>query len=151
MGFSFSFKDNINFNNNKSNLIISDDEIGCDVNTYMDLIRDNLELECMYQRYPLERELIEDIFELIVETVVSKGKTIIIASNEYPMELVRSKFLKLNSGHIEYVMSCMKSNTSRVRNIKKYMLATLFNAPTTYNSYFQAEVNADFPQYAKAK
>ena len=56
---------------------------------------------------------------------------------------VKSKFLKLNSSHIEYVMNCLKENTSKVRNIKKYLLAALFNAPTTISGYYQAEVNHD--------
>ena len=91
------------------------------------------------------------IYELVVETVVSQADSIVISSTRYPMSLVRSKFLKLNSSHIEYVMDCLSANTTRVRNIKKYMLATLFNAPTTMSGYYQAAVNADFPQYARAK
>ena len=63
------------------------------------------------------------------------------------MSLVRSKFMKLNSGHVEYVMGCLKSNTTKVRNIRKYILASLFNASTTISGYFQAEINHDFPQY----
>jgi phage protein len=71
-----------------------------------------------------------------------------VASNKYPAELVRSKFLKLTSSHIEYAMGCMKSNTTKVHNIKKYLLATLFNAPSTISGYYQAEVNHDYPQFA---
>lgn len=71
-----------------------------------------------------------------------------IASNRYPAELVRSKFLKLKSSHIEYAIDCFKSNTTKVRNIKKYLLTTLFNAPSTISGYYQAVVNHDFPQYA---
>ena len=67
------------------------------------------------------------------------------------MSLVRSKFMKLTSTHVLYVMDCLKSNTTKVRNIRKYLLATLFNAPTTISSYYQAEVNHDLPQYARAK
>lgn len=77
-----------------------------------------------------------------------KNKTVVVASNEYPAELVRSKFLKLTSSHIEYAMGCMKSNTTKVHNIKKYLLATLFNAPSTISGYYQAEVNHDYPQFA---
>ena len=74
-----------------------------------------------------------------------------IGGNRYPMSLVRSKFMKLTSTHVLYVMDCLKSNTTKVRNIRKYLLATLFNAPTTISSYYQAEVNHDLPQYARAK
>lgn len=100
------------------------------------------------KRDPLEKDLLEEIYELILETVVTQNDTMIINSNKYPMSLVRSKFLKLDSGHIGYVMDCMKKNTTKVRNIKKYMLAALFNAPSTISSYYQAEVNHDYPQFA---
>lgn len=75
----------------------------------------------------------------------------LIGGNRYPMSLVRSKFMKLTSTHVLYVIDCLKSNTTKVRNIRKYLLATLFNAPTTISSYYQAEVNHDLPQYARAK
>ena len=102
----------------------------------------------MRERYPYEKELIDGIYDLILETVLCKNDVIIVASNRYPAELVRSKFLKLNSSHIEYAIDCFKSNTTKVRNIKKYLLTTLFNAPSTISGYYQAEVNHDFPQYA---
>lgn len=88
------------------------------------------------------------IFDLILETVLCRNNEIVVASNKYPAELVRSKFLKLTSSHIEYAMGCMKSNTTKVHNIKKYLLATLFNAPSTISGYYQAEVNHDYPQFA---
>lgn len=133
----------------KSNLILSADRIGLDEMTaYADIIRDNLELDIMLERYPYEQELLQGIYELILETVLTKGKTIIIASNEYPTELVKSKFLKLNCMHLEYVMDCLKGNTTKVMNIKKYLMAALFNAPSTISGYYQAEVNHDLPQYA---
>ena len=115
------------------------------------MVRENIELDFLFERYRLDKELLEGIYEIIVETVVSQTDTIVINSNKYPMSIVRSKFLKLNSSHIEYVMDCLKANTTKVRNIKKYMLATLFNAPSTMSSYYQAEVNHDWPQYAKAR
>ena len=74
-----------------------------------------------------------------------------IARNEYPVQLVKSKFLKLHSGHIEYVVDCLKGNTSKVRNIKKYLLAALFNALTTISGYYQADVNHDMPQLVRNK
>lgn len=86
--------------------------------------------------------------DLILETVLCRNNEIVVASNKYPAELVRSKFLKLTSSHIEYAMGCMKSNTTKVHNIKKYLLATLFNAPSTISGYYQAEVNHDYPQFA---
>ena len=110
-----------------------------------------MEIDFLRERYPFDGELVEGIYDLVLETVLTKGETIIISSNEYPTQLVKSKFLKLNSSHVEYVIDCMQANTTKVRNIKKYLLSALFNAPTTISSYYQAAVNFDFPQYAKAK
>lgn len=139
--------------NTESNLILSiDDEMRLDeMEAYSKIIRKNLELDIMLERYPYEQELLQGIYELILETVLTKSKTIIIASNEYPTELVKSKLLKLNCMHLEYVMDCLKRNTTKVMNIKKYLLATLFNAPSTISSFYQAAVNYDMPQFAKLK
>ena len=104
--------------------------------------------ECLLELYHIDHELIEGIYELILEIVLSKSETIAIASRVYPTELVRSKFLKLDFFHIEYVIACLKGNTTKVRNIKKYLLAELFNAPSTIRGYYQAEVNQDMPQFA---
>jgi len=139
---------NTDFNN--TNLILSaDSDAGFDEYIgYSKMIKDNLDWEILCDRYPYDRELLEGIYDLILETVLCKSGTVFIARNEYPVQLVKSKFLKLNSGHIEYVMDCLKGNTSKVRNIKKYLLAALFNAPTTISGYYQAEVNHDMPQFA---
>ena len=91
--------------------------------------------------------IVQGIFELILETVVSQSNSILIASEIYPAAMVKSKFLKLNYMHIDYVISCMKKNTTKVKNIKKYLLAALFNAPLTIDGYYQAEVNADMPHW----
>ena len=125
------------------------DEI--DVNAYARYIWDKLDMDIMLERYPADRDVLNGIYELIVETVVNQSDTFVIASNKYPMNLVRSKFMKLNSSHIEYVMDCLLSNTTKVCNIKKYILAALFNAPTTMGGYFRAEVNHDMPQLARAR
>ena len=126
----------------------------CDIDemaAYSEIIKENIEYEALMERYPYERQLVEGIFQLILETVLIKGETILIASNLYPRELVKSKFLKLDFTHIEYAIGCFKSNTTKVNNIKKYLLATLFNAPSTIDGYYQAEVNHDFPQYASSR
>ncbi len=144
---------NTDSSDNKSNLILSmKDRMGSDeYSQYAKLIKDNMALDIMLERYPYEQELITGIYELILETVLCKSDQILIASNRYPTELVKSKFLKLNSTHVEYVINGLKSNTSRVRNIKKYLLAALFNAPTTISGYYQALVNYDMPQFAQTK
>ena len=107
---------------------------------YMDLIKDNIEYDALKERYPLDAELIDGIVEMMTEVTVSTNDYIVIASNSFPKEVVKSRFLKLNFSHLEYVMSCFKSNTTKV--------ASLFNAPSTMNGYYTAEVNHDMPQYA---
>ena len=145
-------KNNINnteLSNTESNLIVSgNDGMRREIEAYSEIIRENIEIDILRERYPYEKELIDGIYDLILETVLCKNDVIIVASNRYPAELVRSKFLKLNSSHIEYAIDCFKSNTTKVRNIKKYLLTTLFNAPSTISGYYQAEDNHDFPQYA---
>ena len=96
-------------------------------------------------------ELIEGIEELIFETVLLRQEDIVIASNRYLTEMVKSRFLKLNYTHIEYVLHCLRQNTTKVKNIRKYLLAALFNAPSTMDAYFQVEVNHGMPQYALAR
>mgnify|MGYP004614119357 FL=1 len=145
-------KNNINnteLSNTESNHIISEnDGMGFDVEAYSKIIKENIELDILLERYPYDRELLTGIFDLILETVLCQNKSIVVASSEYPAELVRSKFLKLNMFHVEYAMDCMRKNTSKIHNIKKYLLAALFNAPSTISGYYQAEVNYDLPQFA---
>lgn len=145
-------KNNINnteLSNNESNLILSgDDRMRYEMDAYSELISENIELDILRERHPYDQDLLEGIFDLILETVLCKNESIIVASNKYPAELVRSKFLKLNSSHVEYAIDCFKGNTTKVRNIKKYLLTTLFNAPSTISGYYQAAVNHDYPQYA---
>ena len=79
----------------------------------------------------------------MLEVVCSKRKVTRVASTDFPHEVVRSRFLKLNSEHIQFVLKCMKENTTKVRNIKQYLLMVLFNAPTTISNYYTALVNHD--------
>ena len=115
---------------------------------YGNLIKENIDYDNLLITHPFEQELIKGIYELILETVLCQNEEILIASNRYPVQFVKSKFLKLKYSHIEYVIECLKKNTSKVKNIKKYMLAALFNAPATIDGYYQAEVNHDMPQFA---
>lgn len=85
-----------------------------------------------------------EILELLVETVTSRKKFLRICGEEKPKEVGKSRLMKLDSMHIQYVMECLKSNTTQVRNIKQYLLATLYNAPTTIDSYYAAQVRHDF-------
>ena len=110
---------------------------------YREIIHDNIEYEYLIDQNKYDHDRINEIVDLMLETVCTARKTIRIASDDYPAELVKSKFLKLNSSHIEFVMDCLKKNTTEIRNIKKYMLAVLFNAPSTMDSYYTALVAHD--------
>ena len=119
------------------------------IQAYRELICDNICYEDLCRARQYDRERIDGIVDLILEIVLGKDEYVRIASNCYPVEIVRSRFLKLGYEHIEYVLDCLDSNTTKVKNIKKYLLAVLFNAPSTMKGYYHAEVNHDMPQYAK--
>ena len=114
------------------------------VEIYREIIKDNIEYEhlCQYAK-GIDRDMLDEIVDLLVETVCSARKTIRIAGDDYPAELVKSKLMKLNSSHIEFVFDCISKNTTEIRNIKKYLLAVLFNAPSTINGYYTALVAHD--------
>ena len=110
---------------------------------YKEIIKSNIEYDILVRDSNIDQKRLDEIVELIQETVCSSRKRIWIAGDEYPAELVKAKFLKLDSSHIQYVFECMKKNTTEVRNIRKYMLAVLFNAPSTIDNYYTALVNHD--------
>lgn len=110
---------------------------------YREIIRENIEYDIMTERYPYDKDRINEIVDLMLETVCTARKTIRVAGDDYPAELVKAKFLKLHSGHLEFVLDCLKKNTTDIRNIKKYLLAVLFNAPSTMDSYYTALVAHD--------
>lgn len=114
------------------------------VDVYREIIMDNIEYEHLCQHAKgIDRETLDEIVDLLVETVCSARKTIRIAGDDYPAELVKSKLMKLDSSHIEFVFECLSKNTTEIRNIKKYLLAVLFNAPSTINGYYTALVAHD--------
>ena len=114
-----------------------------EIENYRELILENIEYDCLKQRYPLYLDDLNEIVELLVETVCAKRKATRISGADFPHEIVRSRFLKLDSSHIEFVMDCLQKNTTQVRNMKQYLLAVLFNAPTTMNNHFTSLVNHD--------
>lgn len=118
------------------------------VGTYSELIKNNIDFEILLQEHERETDLVEEIFQLILEIVMTEKDTVRIAKEQYPAGFVKSKFLKLNHSHIEYVLECMSKNTTEIRNIKQYLLTVLFNAPSTMGSYYKAAVNHDMPQFA---
>ena len=110
---------------------------------YEEIIKDNIEYDHFVRYGQIDKDRLDEIVSIILETVCSKRKTIRIAGDDYPAELVKAKFMKLNSSHIEFVFDCMKENTMKIRNIKQYLKAVLFNAPNTIDSYYTALVNHD--------
>lgn len=117
-----------------------------DFEDYRDLILENIEFDNLCQQYPYDTEALREIVELMLEIVCAKRKYTWVAGSDFPHEVVKSRFLKLDSEHIGFVLSCMKENTTKVRNIKQYLLTALFNAPTTISNYYSALVNHDMAQ-----
>ena len=104
---------------------------------------DRLQIEWLKETYPYDREMIDEIYELIIDTVCSHKKTIRIAGDYKPVSIVKSQFMRLDNTHIQFVLDGLKENTTQVRCIKQYLLAALYNAPLTISSYYQALVNHD--------
>ena len=116
--------------------------------SYRELILENIDYDVLAGDPCVDREQLDEIVALVQETVCSTRSRIRVAGNDYPAEVVRSKLLKLNSEHIRFVMDCLKQNTTRIRNIRQYLLAMLFNAPSTMNSYYTALVAHDLRKAA---
>ena len=114
-----------------------------EMQSYRDLVLENIEYDHLCREFATYREDLDEIVGLIVETVCARRKTTRIAGADFPHEVVRSRFLKLDSSHIEFVMECLHNNTTEVRNMKQYLLTVLFNAPTTMNNHYTAQVNHD--------
>ena len=110
---------------------------------YRELLERNLEYDILMQNHQYDQDTIEEIMELMLDTICSKRQYIRIAGDDKPREVVKSQLLKLNSEHIEYVLSSFKDNATKVRNIKQYLLASLYNAPLTISNYFDALVRHD--------
>ena len=114
-----------------------------ELESYRDLILENIEYDHLCREFSTYREDLDEIVELIVETVCARRKTTRIAGADFPHEVVRSRFLKLDSSHIEFVMECLHNNSTEIRNMKQYLLTVLFNAPTTISNHYTAQVNHD--------
>lgn len=113
-------------------------------NTYLEIIKENIEYE-EHMKYSdwQDKCLYEELYQVICEIVCVKHKSVKIGGSDYPYELVKSTFLKLNSSHLEYVIACMHRTTTLITNIKAYMITALYNAPLTINHYYQQEVQHD--------
>ena len=116
------------------------------VEIYREIIKDNIEYDFLLREKPLDKDRLNEIVDLMLETVCTARKKIRIAGDDYPAELVKAKFMKLNSSHIEFVLDCLQENTTKIRNIKQYLRAALFNAPSTIDSYYTALVAHDMAE-----
>ena len=110
---------------------------------YRDLIRENIEYDILAKNNPADRIRLDELAELMLDTVCSKRSSIRIAGDEFPTEVVKSRFLKLEAQHIQYVLDSLKDNQPHIRNIKKYLLAALYNAPLTIENYYAAQIDHD--------
>ena len=105
---------------------------------YLEIIRENIEYD-----YQAEKEKVDELTAIMLDVVCSTSSTVRVNGEDMPQEIVKSRFLKLNSSHIDYVLTALKKNTSEVRNIRAYLITALYNAPTTIDSYYTAWVNHD--------
>ncbi len=108
---------------------------------YLELIHKNIEYPFLLQEY--RQEELDELVELMVDTICSQRSVIRIAGDDRPKEVVKSRLLKLDYGHIRYVLDSLNKNCSKIRNVKQYLLAVLYNAPLTINNYYQQLVNHD--------
>ena len=113
-------------------------------------IQENIDYDLLWQKKASDREQLDELVELITETVCGRRGTVRIAGSEFPRQVVRSRFLKLNAAHVEFVMDCLRENTTAVRNMKQYLLTALFNAPTTMESYYVSRVSHDLAEERRA-
>ena len=116
------------------------------VEIYRQIIQENIEYDFLLREKPFEQDRLNEIVDLMLETVCTARKKIRIAGDDYPAELVKAKFLKLDSSHITFVLDCLQENTTKIRNIKQYLRAALFNAPSTIDNYYTALVAHDMAQ-----
>lgn len=135
---NYTNNNNTDFNN--TNPILSGD---AERMGYEQFLKDQLDVEILKQEYPYDKEMIDGILELILDVLCSKRKMIRIAGDDKPVNVVKGRFMKLTIEHIRYVMTCLQENTTKIRSIKQYMLAALYNAPSTIDGYYRAEVNHD--------
>ena len=115
-----------------------------DATAYRAFIRENLEYD-YHMKYDCDddRKMFEEIFETVCDIVCVKRSTVRINGKEYPYEIVKSRFLKLNSSHVGYVMDCMRNTATKITNIRSYLITALYNAPSTMNHYYRQEVRHD--------
>ena len=115
-----------------------------EMEAYRDIIHEHISYECFQDGRYHRREDVDELVELMVEVMMLPDNgTVRIAGVEKPVAIVKNRFMKLNHEHIEYILTCLGANTTKVGNIKAYLLTTLYNAPMTISNYYTAEVNHD--------
>ena len=115
-----------------------------EMDVYRDIIQEHISYECFQDGRYHRKEDVDELVELMVEVMLLPDSgTVRIAGVEKPAAIVKNRFMKLNHGHIEYILTCLGANTTKVGNIKAYLLTTLYNAPMTISNYYTAEVNHD--------
>ena len=137
---------NTEFNNtdiSETNLILSEDSDLDERESYRQYFITQLDYQALQQQYPYQCRELEEILDILVDTVCSKNKTVRIAGDIKPLAVVKSQFMKLDYSHIQYVLDCKEKNGVEIRNIKQYLLAMLYNAPLTINNYYMAMFNND--------
>ena len=110
---------------------------------YLDLIKDNIDYDCLVEQNRNQKDRINEIVSLMLDVICSSKQYIRVNGEDFPQEVVKSQFLKLDSGHIEYVIMAMDKCPSNIRNIRSYLITALYNAPHTIGSFFSALVNHD--------
>ena len=110
---------------------------------YRDLIYENIGYGRLREQYPYDGESIDEIVELMLDVVCAKRQYTRVSGSDFPHETVKSRLLKLDAKHIQFVLDGMRQNTTKIRNIKQYLLAALYNAPVTISNYYTALVNHD--------
>lgn len=114
---------------------------------YENYLREKLSIDILIQSNPYEVGRINEIFDLMVDVLCSTAKTIRISGDDKPVDVVKAQFMKINSGHMEYVLDCLKNQITDIRNVKQYLLATIYNAPLTIDHYYTAKVSYDMAHW----
>ena len=131
------------FNSFRDAAEISAEEMRKERETYRQLILENIEYDILCQDRKLRKDDLDEIVEIMVDTVCANKPFIRVSCEDKPADVVKSRLLKLDSGHIQFVLDCMNENTTKVRNIRQYLLAALYNAPVTISNYYTSLVNHD--------
>lgn len=114
---------------------------------YENYLREKLSIDILIQSNPYEVGRINEIFDLMVDVLCSTAKTIRISGDDKPVDVVKAQFMKIDSGHMEYVLDCLKNQITDIRNVKQYLLATIYNAPLTIDHYYTAKVSYDMAHW----